>query len=72
MRSTRSRWRRETKAVATSLGEVRVKTALMGGRAIKSKLEYEDVRRIAAERGLPPLEVYAILAREVGLGGELA
>jgi pyridinium-3,5-bisthiocarboxylic acid mononucleotide nickel chelatase len=63
---------RETRAVGTSLGEVHVKTAFMDGKALKSKLEYEDVRRIAAERGLPLLEAYAILAREVGLGGKLA
>ena len=44
--------------VATSFGEVRVKTAAIGGRALGAAPEYEDVQRIARERGVPFRTVY--------------
>lgn len=56
---------REERAVTTSLGSVRVKTGFLNGRAVKSKPEYEDCRRIAEERGMPLQEVYRRLAREI-------
>ena len=43
---------RDLRTLRTSMGEVRVKTAYLRGEAIKSKFEYEDIRRIAGERGL--------------------
>jgi hypothetical protein len=43
---------RDLRTLRTSLGEVRVKTAYLRGEAIKSKFEYEDIRRIAGERGM--------------------
>ncbi len=43
---------RDVRTLNTSLGEVRVKTAYLRGKAIKSKFEYEDIRRIAGERGM--------------------
>jgi pyridinium-3,5-bisthiocarboxylic acid mononucleotide nickel chelatase len=58
--------RRELKAVRTSLGMVGVKTAYLGGEAIKSKLEYEDLRRIAEERGAPLREIEAAVLKELG------
>jgi uncharacterized protein (DUF111 family) len=57
--------RRELRTVATSLGEIGVKTAYLGGEAIKSKLEYEDLRRIAEERGMPLRDVEAAARREL-------
>jgi uncharacterized protein (TIGR00299 family) protein len=56
---------RGTVAVATSLGEVRVKTAYLDGRAIKSKAEYEDLRRIADERGMSVIAVADALRKEL-------
>jgi pyridinium-3,5-bisthiocarboxylic acid mononucleotide nickel chelatase len=57
---------RETRAVLTSLGEVRVKTAFMNGKSVKKKLEYEDCRRIAEEKSLPLRAVFDALLREIG------
>jgi len=55
---------RSQRTVSTSLGEVRVKIAYLDGRPVKSKLEYEDCRRIAEEHQLPLREVYDIILRE--------
>ncbi len=57
---------REERTVTTSLGDVRVKTAFLEGRALKSKPEYEDCKRIAEEKGMPLREVYKRLAQEIG------
>ncbi len=57
---------REMRTVATSLGEVRVKTGYFGGAPIKSKPEYEDLRRIAVERGMAYRDVEATVLRELG------
>jgi pyridinium-3,5-bisthiocarboxylic acid mononucleotide nickel chelatase len=57
---------RESRTVTTSLGPVRVKTAFLDGRPVKSKPEYEDCLRIARERGMPLREVYAAVLREIG------
>ncbi|MGO8693573.1 MAG: nickel pincer cofactor biosynthesis protein LarC [Rectinemataceae bacterium] len=43
---------RDVRTLKTSFGEVRVKTAYLRGEAVKSKFEYEDIRRIAGERGI--------------------
>ncbi len=49
--------------VATSLGNVRVKTAWLDGRRLKSKPEYDDLRRLAEANNLPLREVErAVLA----------
>ena len=53
---------RETREIATPLGAVRVKTALVDGQPRRT-LEYDDVVRIARERGLPLTDV----VRAVGL-----
>jgi pyridinium-3,5-bisthiocarboxylic acid mononucleotide nickel chelatase len=58
--------RREIRTVETSLGAVRVKTAFLGGEALKSKPEYEDLRKIAEERGMALLEVQAVVLKEIG------
>lgn len=49
----------------TSLGEVRIKSAIMDGRMIKSKPEFDDCRRIAQETGMPLLDVYKRILGEV-------
>ena len=49
--------------VTTPFGEVRVKTATIGGRALGAAPEYEDVRRIARERGVPFRTIYRAALR---------
>jgi hypothetical protein len=50
---------RETVTVETSLGSVRMKLARMNGSVLNAAPEYEDCRRIAAERGVPLKQVLA-------------
>ena len=56
---------RDVRTAATSLGEVRVKTGYLGGKAIKSKPEYEDLKRIADERGMSLLSVLDAIRKEL-------
>jgi uncharacterized protein (TIGR00299 family) protein len=56
---------REIVTVKTSLGEVRVKTGRLDGEALKSKPEYEDVKRIAEERGMSVLAAYEAIRKEL-------
>ncbi|MBK8479336.1 MAG: nickel pincer cofactor biosynthesis protein LarC [Opitutaceae bacterium] len=51
--------------VATSLGTVRVKTAWLDGRALKSKPEHDDLRRLAESRNLPLREVERTVLAEL-------
>ncbi|MBI3457394.1 MAG: nickel pincer cofactor biosynthesis protein LarC [Candidatus Rokubacteria bacterium] len=53
----RARLPRELARVETSLGPVTFKLSRLGGRAITVTPEFEEVRRIARERGLPVREV---------------
>lgn len=55
---------RESRAVATRFGSVRVKRGLCGGEAVKEMPEYDDVRRIARETGLPMSVVRAAVAED--------
>jgi len=50
---------RETVEVDTALGRVRMKLARMNGSVLNAAPEYEDCRRIAAERGVPLKQVLA-------------
>lgn len=50
---------RETVSVETRLGSVRMKLARMNGSVLNAAPEYEDCRRIAAERGVPLKQVLA-------------
>ncbi len=62
---------RHAEEVDTPYGRVRIKTALgSDGRPLRAAPEYEDCRRIAAERGVPLREVYesALLAALAGSG----
>jgi hypothetical protein len=66
----RSRYRktaldRETTTVATSLGNVRVKSAYLRGEKLKSKPEYEDLRAIAAEKGMSIAAVLEVIRKEL-------
>jgi len=56
---------RTTEEIATALGPVRVKTGWLDGRPLKHKPEYEDLRRIATERGLPLREVEQSVLAEI-------
>jgi pyridinium-3,5-bisthiocarboxylic acid mononucleotide nickel chelatase len=49
----------------TSLGPVRVKVIVDNGRVVRVTPEFEECRRLAQERGLPLLEVYRLVEREV-------
>lgn len=55
---------RESRAVATRFGSVRVKRGLCGGEVIKEMPEYDDLRRIARETGLPMSAVRAAVAED--------
>jgi uncharacterized protein (TIGR00299 family) protein len=57
---------RETATVRTSLGELRVKTAFLGGKKVKMKPEYEDCRKIAQEKGMTLRDVYDVVRKEIG------
>jgi pyridinium-3,5-bisthiocarboxylic acid mononucleotide nickel chelatase len=56
---------RTVEEIATSFGPVRVKTGSLDGRALKSKPEHDDLRRIATERGLPLREVEQAVLAEI-------
>jgi pyridinium-3,5-bisthiocarboxylic acid mononucleotide nickel chelatase len=56
---------RETTTVATSLGEVRVKSAYLRGEKLKSKPEYEDLRAIAEKRGMSIEAVLGAIRKEL-------
>lgn len=49
----------------TSLGELNVKTALLGGAPLRRTPEYEDLKRLSAEHGLPMAEIRRRVAREL-------
>ena len=56
---------REVRTISTTLGDVRLKTGFLVGKPVKSKPEYEDCRRIAEERHMSLLDVYALVLREM-------
>jgi uncharacterized protein (TIGR00299 family) protein len=65
---------RETLEVQTEYGPIPVKVALLDGRPLKSKPEYEACRRIALERGIPIRSVYEAVAGcldSLGVGAAL-
>ncbi|HKS81215.1 MAG TPA: nickel pincer cofactor biosynthesis protein LarC [Candidatus Acidoferrales bacterium] len=53
---------RESVAVATPFGDVRMKLARMNGSILNATPEYEDCQRIAVERGVPLKQVIAAAA----------
>ncbi len=56
---------RSQRQVTTSLGIVNVKAISVNG-AVRLVPEYEECRRVAMERGLPLVEVYRMLEKELG------
>jgi pyridinium-3,5-bisthiocarboxylic acid mononucleotide nickel chelatase len=46
--------------VATPVGDVRFKIARQGDRIVNAQPEFDDLARIASDRGLPIKEVQAI------------
>lgn len=54
---------RAVQTVETSLGVARVKVKQLAGRTVALAPEFEDCRRIAAERDLPIAEVYRVVER---------
>ena len=63
---------RRISILRSGLGDLRVKTASLDGKPLKSKPEYEDLCRIAGETGLPLREVQERVLREMGAGTEAA
>lgn len=49
---------REFETIVTALGQVRIKRSFYNGAEVSVKPEYDDCRRIAAEKALPLKEVY--------------
>jgi len=57
--------RRDFTRVLTAYGEVTVKNAYYQGSLIKYKPEYEDCKKIAAERNIPIAEVYREVYKKI-------
>lgn len=60
----RSMLDRRSDVVGTSLGHVRVKCGLIGGKTVKEMPEFEDIKKIASERGMTLADVRALIIRE--------
>jgi uncharacterized protein (DUF111 family) len=61
----KSMLKREVEEIETSFGKVRIKKGLYGNEVIKSKVEYEDLLRISKEKGIPLMEVYKRIEKEI-------
>ena len=57
---------RRCESRTTSMGEVRVKVVSDGGRPLRVTPEFDDCRRVALEQGIPLLEVYRRVEKEIG------
>lgn len=53
-------------SVATPLGSVRVKQAMLHGKVLRSKPEFEDCKALARLHGIPLAEVYAAISKIAG------
>ena len=60
---------RSVSARATPYGDVRFKSVKLDGEILRSIPEYDDIRKIADETGLPMLSVRNVL-RDMGFGIE--
>jgi uncharacterized protein (DUF111 family) len=67
-REGRMELRRSITEVATPLGTVRVKTAVLPSGAERRVPEYEDLRRLARESGRPLVEVMEAVRAFLGEG----
>ena len=59
----RLNWRIDT--LSTMLGELHVKTALLGDTPLRRTPEYEDLKRLSAQHGLPMAEIRRRIASEL-------
>jgi len=62
---SRLKLRRRIEDVETSLGKVRVKEAVLPSGEKRRKVEHDDCLRIAAETGIPLMEVVSRIEREI-------
>ena len=53
-------------SVTTPLGTVRLKQALLHGKVLRSKPEFEDCKALARRHGIPLAEVYAAISKVAG------
>ena len=60
----RSMLERRTDVVDTSLGSVRIKCGLIDGIVVKEMPEFEDIKKIASEKGLTLSDIRLLIARE--------
>jgi uncharacterized protein (DUF111 family) len=56
---------REFEILDTVFGQVTVKRSYYKGTEVSCKPEFEDCKRIAAEKGLPVKEVYNVIMSEI-------
>lgn len=61
----RSRLDQRIDTLSTMLGELRVKTALLGETPLRRTPEYEDLKRLATRHGLPMGEIRRRIAQEL-------
>ena len=63
--STRRRkLKREAKSFQSSLGKVTIKIGMLGGNIVNITPEYDDCKRIAAEKNLPLRDIYELIKKE--------
>lgn len=60
----RSMLERHTDVVDTSLGPVRIKCGILDGIVIKEMPEFEDIKKIASERGVTLADIRRMIVRE--------
>jgi hypothetical protein len=60
---------RHFETIETIYGEVKIKRSFYKGNEVSCKPEYDDCKRIAAERAIPLKEVYNKVLAEIGLKG---
>ena len=56
---------REIRKVKTGFGEVRIKVAKLGDKTVNVSPEYDDLKALAAKRGLPLKEITEAVMREI-------
>jgi len=61
----KSMLKREIEEVETSLGKVRIKKGLYNNEVIKSKVEFEDLVTISKDTGIPLMEIYKRIEKEI-------
>lgn len=59
--------KRDFKKVDTRFGKVTVKTASYMGKPLKSKLEFEEIQKIAQQYGISYMEAEREIKKETGI-----